>query len=166
MRNRRLRADLHRALGNILGEIADPFEVAADADGANELAQVSRHRLAARDGRHRHVLDFALQSVEAQIGRDDPVCEHTVGVGQRVHGVDDHFPRDAAHFNNSAFERVELPAEGLDGMFDQGSHSLSRNGRRRNPGCAWRVAVVQTALVSSHNSEGYRNTEGLPVRGL
>jgi hypothetical protein len=35
---------------------------------------------------------------------------------------------------------VELPVEGLDGMFDQGSHSLIRNGRRRSPDCAWRAA--------------------------
>jgi hypothetical protein len=38
---------------------------------------------------------------------------------------------------------VELPVEGLDGMFDQGSHSLIRNGRRRSPDCAWRAAVVR-----------------------
>src|SRR5271166_1357854 len=37
-RSPRLRADLYRALTDILGEIADTFEVAGDADGANELA--------------------------------------------------------------------------------------------------------------------------------
>ena len=114
-------ADLHRALGDILGEIADPFEVAGDADGADQFAQVDRHRLAAHDGHHRHVLDFALQRVEAQIGRDDLVREHGVGVGQRVHRVDDHFFRDAAHFGDPALDRVEFPVVGLDGMVDQGS---------------------------------------------
>ena len=116
----RLRTDLHRALGDVLGEVADPLEVAGDPNGADQLAKIHRHRLAARDRHDRHVLDFALQRVEAQIGRDDLVREHRIGVGQRVHRVDDHFLRDAAHFGNAALERVELPVVGFDGMFDHG----------------------------------------------
>ena len=57
-------------------------------------------------------------------------CASTdVGVGQRVHGVDDHLLGDAAHFGDAALERIELPVVGLDGMIDHGSHSLSRTGR-------------------------------------
>ena len=125
----RFRADLHRAFGDAFGEIADSFEIAGDADGANQFAQVDRHGLAARDRHHRHVFDFALERVEAGIGRDDLVREHSVGVGQCVHRLDHHFLRDAPHFGNAALERVELLVVGLDGMFDHGSHSLSRSGR-------------------------------------
>ena len=44
----RLAADLERTLGDVLGEIADAFEIAGDADRADDLAQIDRHRLAAR----------------------------------------------------------------------------------------------------------------------
>jgi len=47
-RNPRPGADLDRALGNVLGEIADPFEIARDADRPDQLAQVDRYRLAPR----------------------------------------------------------------------------------------------------------------------
>ena len=128
-RHARFGADLDRALGDVLGEIADPLEIAGDADRADDLAQVDRHRLAARDGHDRQILDLALQRVEARIGGDDLMGERRVGVGQRVHGVDHHFLRDAAHFGDAALERVELLVVGLDGMFDHGVHSFSRTGR-------------------------------------
>ena len=47
-RNPRLGADLDRALGDVLGEIADPFEIAGDPNGSDQLAQVDRYRLAPR----------------------------------------------------------------------------------------------------------------------
>ena len=112
-RNPRLGADLDRALGDVLGEVADPLEIAGDADGADQLAQIDRHRLAPRDGHHREILDLALQRVEARIGRDDLMGEDRVRVGERVHGVDHHFLGDAAHFGDAALERVELPVVGL-----------------------------------------------------
>ena len=64
-RNRCLRTDLHRAFRDILGQVTDSLEVAGDADGDDELAQVDRHRLAARDRQDGQLLDFALQRVEA-----------------------------------------------------------------------------------------------------
>ena len=77
------------------------------------MAPISSRRSTAtgwrlRDGHHRQILDFALQRVEARIGRDDLMGEDRVRVGERVHGVDHHFLRDAAHFGDAALERVEL----------------------------------------------------------
>ena len=43
--------DRERALGDVLGEVADALEIAGDADGRHDLAQVDRHRLAPRDRR-------------------------------------------------------------------------------------------------------------------
>ena len=124
-----LDGDLERALGDVLGEVADAFEVAGDADRADDFAQIDRHRLAARDGEDRLLLDLALQRVEARVGRDDLMGERHVGLAQRVHRVDQHFLGDAAHFGDAALERVEILVVGLDGVFDHGSCSLSRNGR-------------------------------------
>ena len=116
-RNARFGADLDRALGDVLGEIADPLEIAGDPDGADQLAQVDRHRLAARDGHHREILDLALQRVEPRIGRDHLLREACVRGGERVHGVDHHFFRDAAHLGDPALERVEFLVVGFDGMY-------------------------------------------------
>jgi hypothetical protein len=121
-RDSRLGGDLHRALGDVLGEIADPLQIAGDANGPEKLAQVHRHRLPARNRHHGQILDLALQRVEARIGRDDLMGERRVGVGERVHGVDHHFLGEATHFGDAALERVELPVVGLEGMFDQRSN--------------------------------------------
>ena len=132
--------ELDRALGDILGEIADPLEVAGDADGADQLPEVDRHGLASGDRHHGEILDLALQRVETGIGRDDLMRKHRVGVGERVHGLDHHLLGDAAHFGDQPLERVELPVVGLDGMFDHSVCSLSRTGRLRNLECACRAA--------------------------
>ena len=47
------------ALGDVLGEVADALEIVGDAQRADDLAQVDRHRLAARDGQDRLLLDLA-----------------------------------------------------------------------------------------------------------
>ena len=115
-RNAGFDADLDRALGDVLGEIADPLEIAGDANGADDLAQVDRHRLAARDRQDRLLLDLALQHVESRIGRDDLMGERRVGGGERIHGVDHHFLGDAAHLGDSTLEQVEILVVGSDGM--------------------------------------------------
>ena len=76
----RFDADLQRALGDVLGEVADPLEVAGDADRADDLAQIDRHRLAPGDGEDRLLLDLALQRVEARVGGDDLMGERGVGL--------------------------------------------------------------------------------------
>src|ERR1700730_3550434 len=41
-----LRVDLDRALGDVLGEVPNPCEIAGKADGGDDLAEIHRHRLA------------------------------------------------------------------------------------------------------------------------
>ena len=59
------------ALGDVLAEIADTFEIGRDADGADDLAQVLGHRLAAGDDEDRLVVDLALGLVEQRVVADD-----------------------------------------------------------------------------------------------
>ena len=61
---------LHRqnALGDVLHEVADALEVVGDADRRDDVAQVHRHRLAARDGEDRLLLHLALELVEPGVG--------------------------------------------------------------------------------------------------
>ena len=77
-RQTRFGADRHRPFGDILGKVADPFEIARDADRADDLAQIDRHRLAPRDGQNGLLLDLALQGVEARIGGDDLLGQNKI----------------------------------------------------------------------------------------
>ena len=115
-RDARLDADLDRALGDVLGEIADPLEIACDANGADDLAQVDRHRLPARDRQDRLLLDFALQEVEPRIGADDLMGERGVGGGERIHRVDHHLLGEAAHLRDAPLEQIEILVVGSDGV--------------------------------------------------
>jgi len=74
-------------------------------------------------------LAAALQGVESGVGGDDLLREPDVGAGQRIHRVDYHLLRDAAHFGDAALERAEFIIVGLDGVIDHWSCSLSRIGR-------------------------------------
>jgi hypothetical protein len=46
----KLAVERQHALADVLGEIADPLEVVGDPQRPDDLPQVDRHRLAARDG--------------------------------------------------------------------------------------------------------------------
>ena len=48
-----------RALGDVLGEIADALQLVGDAQRGDDLAQIHRHGLAPRDGEDGLLLDLA-----------------------------------------------------------------------------------------------------------
>ena len=113
---RRFDADLDRALGDVLGQIPDPLEIARDPNGADDLAQVIRHRLPARDRQRRLLLDLALQKVEPRIGLHHLMGERGVAGSKRVHRVDHHFLGQAAHLGDPPLEQVEVLVVGSDSM--------------------------------------------------
>ena len=117
-RQSRLDADPDRALGDVLGEIADALEIAGDADRADDLAQVHRHRLAARDGEDRRAPRFRAAESRAAGSVATTCARARVGVGQRVHRVDHHLLGDAAHLGDAALERLEFLVVGFDGVID------------------------------------------------
>ena len=94
---------------------------------AMHLAQIDRHRLAARDGEDRALLDLALQRVEPRVGGDDAMRELGVEIGERVHRVGQHFFGDAAHLGDAAAEDLEVLVVGSDDMF---GHDLVPHARR------------------------------------
>ena len=123
-------ADLDRALGDVLGEIADPLEIARDPNGADDLAQVDRHRLPARDRQRRLLLDLALQEVEPRIGLHHLMRKRGVAGGERVDRVDHHFLGQAAHLGDPPLEQVKVLVVGSDSMLIRhGDSSLSRSGQ-------------------------------------
>ena len=111
------------ALAHVLGEVADPLEIGGDPHGADDLAQVDRHRLAPRDGQHRALLDHALQAVDLDIGGDDALAERDIAADQRIDGFGDHALDKATHLGDQPGQFLQIAVEGLGGMF--GSHGGS-----------------------------------------
>ncbi len=109
-------ANLERALGNVLGQVTHPLEIAGDSNGADDFPQVDRDRLAAGDRQDRLLLDLALKQVEARVRRYDVMGERCVGGGERIHGVDHHFLGEAAHLGDPPLKQVEVLVVGSDGM--------------------------------------------------
>ena len=105
------------ALGDVLGEIADPLQIVGDAQRADDLAQVDRHRLPARDGQHGLFLDLALQRVDRRVGADDALRQLGIASRQRIDRVGDLLFGKPAHLGNHAGELLQVDIEGLGGMF-------------------------------------------------
>ena len=104
-------------LAHVLGEIADPLEIGCDPHGADDLAQVHRHRLAPRDGQHRAFLDHVLQAVDLGVGGDHALAERHVAAHQRIDGFDDHAFDQATHFRDQPGQFLQIAVERLGGMF-------------------------------------------------
>ncbi len=95
-----LAVENHHALGDVLGEIADALEVVGDAQRADDVAQVDRHRLAPGDGEDRLLLDLALQDVDLGVLGDDAVGQVRVVAVERIDRVGDLAFRQAAHLGD------------------------------------------------------------------
>ena len=82
----------------MLGVVADALEIVADPHGADDFPQIDRHRLAARDGQNRFLLDLVLHGIDLRIDGDGALAELDVAVDQRLHGVGDLLLRQARPF--------------------------------------------------------------------
>ena len=109
-------AERDHALGDVLGEIADALEIVRDAQRADDLAQIDRHRLAPRDGEDRPLLDLALQRVDGRIERDDALGELAVAPRQRIDRFGDLLFGEPAHFGDHAGEILQVDVEGFRGV--------------------------------------------------
>ncbi len=105
------------ALADVLGKVADALEVDGHPHGADDLAQIHRHRLAAGDGQHRALLDDMLQPVDLEVGRDDAPGQRDVAAHQRIDGIGDHAFGKPAHLGNQAGQFLQVAVERLCGVF-------------------------------------------------
>ena len=117
-------------LAHVFGEIADPLEIAGDAHGADDFAQVNRHRLAAGNRQHRTLFDRVLQVVDLGVSRDHTLAERDVAADQRLDRVHDHAFGKTAHLGDQPGQFLQIAVERLGGVL--GRHlffSVSRTGR-------------------------------------
>ena len=124
----------HHALGDVLGEVADAFEIVGEPQCADDFTQVDGHRLTAGDREHRLFLDLALQRVDIGVGRGDPLRQRGVALCQRIDRVRDLLLGEAAHFGDHAREILQVGVEGLRrcgrSLVSSFSHGhVSRSGR-------------------------------------
>ena len=70
----------HDPFGDVLGVIADPFQIVADPHGAHDLAQIDGHRLPPGNREDRLFLDVMLHRVDGGIGGDDSLREIGIAV--------------------------------------------------------------------------------------
>ena len=104
-------------LAHVLRKVADPLEIGRHPHGADDFAQIDRHRLAPRDGQHRALLDHALQAVDFGVGSDDTLAQRDVAADQRIDGFDDHAFGKAAHLRDQPGQFLQIAVERLGGMF-------------------------------------------------
>ena len=116
-------------LAHILGKVPDPLEIGGHPHGADDFAQVNRHRLAAGDGQYRALLDHALQIVDFDVGQDDPLAECNIAADQGIDGFDDHPFGKTAHFGDQPGQFLQIAVERFRGVFSSHVALLSRTGR-------------------------------------
>jgi hypothetical protein len=104
--------DGENALGAVLRHVADALEIARDADRRDDLAQVDRERLAARDRQHGALLDVPLQRVHALVHGDHGLREGRVAPDERIDRVGQLLLGDAAHLGDGGAQALELCVEG------------------------------------------------------
>ena len=114
-----LAVENHHALGDVLGEIADPLEVVGDAQRTDDVAQVDRHRLAPGDGEDRLLFDLALQEVDLGVLGDDALGQVRIVPVERIDRVADLMLRKAAHLGDHARQFLEIGVERLVGVLGQ-----------------------------------------------
>jgi hypothetical protein len=105
---------------DMLGMIADPLEVVADAHRAHDLAQIDGHRLPPRDGEDRFVFDFALQGVDRGVGRHHALAERHIAIHQGLDGIVDLPLHQAAHLGDLAHDFLQIAVERLGGVVNPG----------------------------------------------
>ncbi len=102
----------------MLGMIADPLEVVADAHGPDAFAQIDSHRLSPRDGEDGLFLDLALHRVDHGISGDNALAELDIAIDQSLNRICDLALGKAAHFGDLARDFLQIGIEGLGSMVD------------------------------------------------
>ena len=111
-----LRRQRQRALGDILGEIADPFEIGADLEHGHDVPQIVGHRLPLRDHDDRALLQLTLEPVDLAVAGGRALGEARIAARQGGESVSQKFLGETAHFRGDAIELGKLRIVGFDGM--------------------------------------------------
>ena len=109
-----LARDGERALGDVLGEVADALQVAGDLQHRHDVAQIVGHGLAPGDHQDGLLLQVALEQVDVAIAGDCRLGELGIAVLQRVEALRQQPLGQAAHLRDLLVELLQLLVERLD----------------------------------------------------
>ena len=104
-------ADSADPLGDVLGEIADPFKIAGHADRADDGAQILRHGLALGDQGDRAVVQIALMGVHDSVLGDHALTLGGIALQQGADRRRNHRACRVAHLADQAVDLVEFGVE-------------------------------------------------------
>ena len=133
-----LAGDGQRALGDVLGEIADALQVARDLEHRHDVAQVVGHRLAPGDHEDGLLLQLALELIDGAVAGDGALGELGVALLQRIEGLRQQPLGQAAHLRHLPVEQLQLLIERLDDVLVHGLF----------PRCSWVVFAATSADCS------------------
>ena len=111
-----LAGDGKRALGNVLGEVADALQVARDLQYRHDMAQVVGHGLTPSDSENGLLLQVALEQVDAAVAGDCRLGELRIATFQRIEALRQQPFRQPPHLRDLPVELLQLLVEGLDGV--------------------------------------------------
>ena len=111
----------HDALADILGKIANAFEIGGKPDRRDDGTQIDSHGLALGDGENGFFFNLTLERIKPLIGCDDTLCQLRIGPDKRIDRACKHRLGNAAHFGNGAAQREQFVVEGADNMVRHGS---------------------------------------------
>ena len=127
-----------RALGDVLGEVADALQIAGDLQHRHDVAQVVGHGLAPGDHQDGLLLQVALEQVDVAVAGDCRLGELGIAPLQRVEALRQQPLGQAAHLRDLLVELLQLLVEGLDGVLVHGVplgwHQPERPGCNGEPG--------------------------------
>ena len=109
-----------RPLGDVLGEVADAFQVGVDLQCRGQKAQVASHRLVERQQTRRQAVDFHLHAVDLRLVADHLLGQFLVLVHQGTNAAVDGGLHQPAHFQQLVIQFFEF-----DGEMTHLSHPLS-----------------------------------------
>src|SRR5208282_4079919 len=103
-----LAGDSDRALGDVLGQIADTFQVARDTDGGDDLAEIGGDWLAPCDDRDCILINRALQAVYGLVVFERHLSKIGITVAERVDGLSQRMLSKPTHVGDHCVQGLQF----------------------------------------------------------
>src|SRR5262249_21126422 len=117
-------------LADILGQVANTFELARDAQNSDNFAQVDGQRLPSRDSRDCPLLNRALLGVKYCVVSNNAGGTTAITFQQGSYGMNDLSFGKSTHLCNHTVQFLQIGIEGIDCMFggrDEHQQSLPQS---------------------------------------
>ena len=101
------------AAADVLGKVADAFQLVGDAEQVDDVPRVDSYRMTRRDGRDRALVNAALQVVDGGVGSHDALRAVMIARDQGFDRIGELLLGAAAHLGDHLSEREQIGVERL-----------------------------------------------------